>query len=521
MNTKFIIVLTAVLASLLEIIDSSIVNVAMPHMQGNLEATRAEIAWVSTAYIIANAVILPVASWLGKRIGLKVYFTTCITIFTVTSMLCGMAPNLGTLIFFRVIQGFAGGALLPTSQALIQEQFTGAQAGIGSAIYGISIMMGPAIGPTLGGWLTDQYNWRFIFYINLPIGLLAGFLSFLFIGNQTKENDSAAKDPIDVWGFALLFLAVGCFQYVLERGQEDDWFHSNLIIAFTAIAAFTIPLFFAHEWNHKKPLVNVRLFKQSAVLNGTMLIALVGFALYSVNFIIPQYADQILHMDATQTGELFIPFALATMLTMPIVGALIGRVGAKPFISYGILMVSISFWQFAHFTTASGAGDIVRALICQGSGLACLFVPINASVLRQLEGDDLAQGTGILNLFRQLGGSIGLAAIGTFLDRFSSQFKNDLARGANYGNWAAHQAMQNHSAGQGLLVNVGYATQSSSWMQSASLSLKSIQGRISQQAFQLSFNRLMAFSMAVFLLSLIPLIRMKLKKPGTGAAVAQ
>jgi DHA2 family multidrug resistance protein len=293
MRASVFIVITAVLASLLEIIDTSIVAVAVPRMQGNLGVSLDEITWVSTGYIISNAVVLPIASWLSSRIGRRPYFIGCISLFTLASIACGLAPNFGFLVAARIVQGAAGGALLPTSQTLIQEQFPGEKSGIGSAIYGMSVMVGPALGPTLGGYLTDNYSWRSIFYINVPLGILAAVLAYLFIeapaseaaavrSERPSENEKEKikkKNSVDWIGFGLLVAGVGCLQFVLERGQQDDWFSSNLILSAATIAGIGLPLFFLYEYRKDKPIVDVRLFKDSAIRSGTM-----GASFFLVDF---------------------------------------------------------------------------------------------------------------------------------------------------------------------------------------------------------------------------------------------
>ncbi len=520
-TSSVFIVLTAVLASLLEIIDTSIVSVAQPRMQGNLGVTLDEISWVSTGYIISNAVVLPIASWLGLRIGRRTYFMGCILLFTFTSLLCGLAPSFGFLVAGRIIQGAAGGALLPTSQTLIQEQFPGENAGTGSAIYGMSVMIGPALGPTLGGYLTDNYSWRSIFYINLPVGLIAAIMAYVFIPPEKKDAPKD-KSKIDWVGFLLLLVGVGCLQFVLERGQQDDWFTSNLILIASFAAAISIPLFYVYELRRDKPIVDVKLFAESSVRSGTMLMATAGMLLYSLIFIVPIYADRQLGMDATHTGLLYIPGSLATILVMPIVGKAMGKLGAKPFILLGIALLGTCLWFFSQFTDSVGYRDLFWPLLFRGIGMGCLFVPINAAVLSQFKGPKLGQAAGLLNLFRQIGGSVGIAAMATFLDRFGAQLRNDLRGTVGYGNPAAMDALaqSQKSLGSRLAMWKGMSPGSLGLEKSASLGLHALQGRFERQVFQLSFNRLMILVLAVSMLSVVPLYFMKLKKKVSGPAAA-
>jgi DHA2 family multidrug resistance protein len=518
-NTSWLIVVTAVLASLLEIIDSSIVNVAIPHMQGNLGVTIEEVTWVSTGYIISNAVVLPIAAWLGMRIGRKKYFTGCILLFTLSSLLCGIAPSFAFLVAARVLQGMAGGALLPTSQSIIQEQFPGEKSGTGSAIYGMSVMVGPAIGPTLGGYLTDHFNWRAIFFINLPVGIVATILSYMFIEDEAGGDEAAAKKrKMDVIGFSLLIVGIGALQFMLERGQQDDWFSSPLILIAGVLTACAIPIFYAWERNNKDPIVNVKLFDDSPVRNGSMLMALTGMVLYAVIFLIPIYTDNALGMDATHTGLLYVPGTLVTIATMPFVGKFLPIIGPKPFIVFGITMVAMSLYLLSQFTTQAGSGDILFAFYFRGVGLGCIFVPINAMVLSQYSGESLGQVSGLLNLSRQIGGSIGIAGISTFLDRYSAQYRNDLRAHVTTVSPETIQKLHQSTA--------GIATKLQTWVGSnlgvvgfntrTAGAIKGIMGQMEKQVFQLSFNRLMIIIMSAYLVSFIPLYSLKLKKKVAG-----
>ncbi|RYZ70590.1 MAG: DHA2 family efflux MFS transporter permease subunit, partial [Proteobacteria bacterium] len=298
-----LIVFVALLASLLEIIDASIVNVAIPSMMGNLGATLEDISMVVTGYAIANAIVLPVSAWLGGRFGRRQYYLGCIALFTITSVACGLAPNLPTLIVFRIFQGLAGGALLPTSQALIYEQFPKEKAGMAGALFGMSVMVGPTLGPVVGGYLTDEFGWRSIFNINLPLGILALFLGYVAIKNVVQPKPEVIKQegvvqdvvaegppgkaPIDGWGLLLVAVGIGSLQYVLERGEADDWFSSNAVLICSMLAAVCLPLFVWWELRIKHPIMNLRLFKDPIVANGVLLMTMVGFFLYAVVFILP------------------------------------------------------------------------------------------------------------------------------------------------------------------------------------------------------------------------------------------
>ena len=517
-TSKFII-FTAVLASLLEIVDTSIVNVAIPTMMGNLGATLEDISWVVTGYIIANAIVLPLSGWLGTRIGRRKYYIGCIGIFTATSVACGLAPNLETLVVFRILQGLAGGALLPTSQTLIQEQFPRERSGTASAIYGMSVMIGPTLGPTLGGYLTDNHGWRSIFNINLPLGLLAMTMASLYVFTPKPLLAPGAdplasppkSPPIDAIGLALLTTGIGCLQFVLERGEADDWFSSNSIRLCSLLAMLAIPGFIWWELKVPNPIVNVRLFKDAVVRNGTLLMGALGLMLYGLIFVLPVFVGRVLHYDATETGMLFIPGALLTAFCMPFVGKALRHFDARWLILCGILIVETALITMTGFSAQTGGRQVFWALLIRGLAMAFLFVPINSVVLGQFRGPNLGQVAGLLNLFRQLGGSIGIALIATLLQRNNAQNYIDLASHVsllNPGTAAALRASQGGMSGK-FGSELGLAPLSD-------VALKSMQFRINNQVFIMSFTQMMWVLAICFGMALIPLAFLRVKTKSSG-----
>lgn len=507
MNTKSkLIVLVAVMASLLEIIDSSIVNVALPTMMGNLGATLEDISMVVTGYAIANAIVLPVSAWAGERIGRRKYFLGCIGLFTITSVACGFAPNLYTLIFFRILQGLAGGALLPTSQTLIYEQFPKEKAGAAGAIFGMSVMIGPTLGPTLGGWLTDNFGWRSIFNVNLPMGIIAILIGLAAIENPAyatggKENRKA----FDTWGLVLLVLGIGSLQYMLERGESNDWFDSKVITMCGILTVVCLPLFAWWETRVKDPIMNVRLFKNGIVLNGAILQLLLGFFLYGLVFVLPVFVAQTFHYDATQTGMLFIPGSIITAMIMPFVGKAMGKgVNPKLLISIGITGVLGCLYAMTLLTPQSSKSEVLQALYIRGFAMAFLFVPINSSILSQFTGITMGQVSGMLNLFRQIGGSIGIAFIGTMMTKTGKQHYADLAPHVSlldHNTWSTYlQSM----GGDKLATSVGMASK-------ADIAIRSIYNRVQAQVFMLSFREIMFILGFVFMFAFVPLFFLKFK----------
>jgi DHA2 family multidrug resistance protein len=517
-SQAIIIIITAAIASLLEILDSSIVNVAIPTMMGNIGATLDEISWVTTGYMIANSIVLPIAAWLGTRLGRRNYFTAAILVFTAASFACGISPNLTCLIFFRIIQGLAGGALLPTSQTLIQEQFPREKAGMAMAIFGMSVMVGPALGPTLGGYLTDNFGWRSIFNVNVPIGIFAAVLSWLNVYDMKGSEgaaEQARKNGVDWYGLLFLCIGVGCFQFILERGEADQWFESIPIRTCAFFAVTGITSFIAWELKIKNPIMNLRLFKSNIVRSGTSLMLMLGIMLYALTFVIPIYVSTVIpSMSATQTGMLFMPGSIATAIFMLPVGNLLRFVNAKILVLIGIALAEAAVYTMTQFTVDSGAHAILIPLILRGVAMAFLFVPINQMVLGAFSGQELGQVAGMQNFFRQVGGSIGISSLDTLITRFSAQHYNDLMSKVNALNPAAYQ-----SYAQGAAMAGGKLSSSIGLWSPVTLAVRSLHSRVLLQVFIMSFEQLCWVIMAIVACGLIPLYLIDYKPKKNAAPI--
>ena len=506
-----LIILTAAIASLLEIIDSSIVNVAIPTMMGNIGATLDEISWVTTGYMIANSIVLPIAAWLGTRLGRKKYFTGAILLFTAASFACGLSTSLVSLVFFRILQGMAGGALLPTSQTLLQESFPPEKRGLAMAIFGLSVMVGPALGPTLGGYLTDNFGWRSIFNVNVPLGLFAAMLSWANVENVNYDKNGE-KLGVDWWGLLFLCVGVGCFQYLLERGETEGWWDSLTIRTCAVFAVAGICSFIYWELKIPNPIMNLRLFKTNVLRSGTMLMLALGVMLYALTFAIPVFAARVMpNMTATQTGMLFMPGSLVTALFMLPVGMLTTKVNLKWLNLIGIALGELSVFTMTQFTTETGPNEILIPLIVRGMAMAFLFIPINQMVLGEFNGAELGQVAGMQNFFRQMGGSIGIASLDTLLTRFGAQNYNDLLPQVSALNPVAYQTyMQSMTSSGGRLTSeVGL------WSETT-LAVKSLAGRVGQQVFVMSFEQLCWVIAVIVALALIPLYLVKPTKKSAG-----
>ncbi len=420
---KYLIALAVVLASLMQVIDTSIVNVAIPHMMGELGASIDEIAWVSTGYILASVIVIPMTGWLAAFFGRKRYFTTSIIIFTVASFFCGASGSLGTLIFWRIVQGIGGGALLATSQAVLYEAFPRDEIGTAMALFGVGVMIGPTIGPTLGGWITDNYSWPWIFFINVPIGIAAASMVVAYVHDTAYQ---VKAKTVDYLGIVLLAVSVSSLQYLLEHGQRENWFESSLILALAVVGVLAGGALVWRELTVDEPVVDFRILRHRDVTIGIVIGVVFGVGLFGSVFVLPIFLQGMLHMSAWQTGWVIFPGAVATAISMAIVGRITNYVDARLLLTVGTSLFFYSMWGLAHMTATAGAHDFFLPLIWRGLGLGMMFVPLTNITLADLSLRELAQGTALSNFLRQLGGSFGIATMASLLTRFSSQAKNVL-----------------------------------------------------------------------------------------------
>ena len=410
---KWVIAITVALAAILEIIDVSIVNVALPDMQGNLGATLSEVGWVSTGYACANVVIIPLSAWLGERYGRKNYLMFSLAGFTLASMMCGLSTSLSMLIVARVLQGLAGGGLLAKAQSILFQTFSAAEHAAAQAMFGIGVIAGPALGPVLGGYLTDNYGWRWIFFINLPMGALAIFMAWLFLPRD--RGDELTQSTVDWIGIGLLAVGLGCFQTMLEEGQQDDWFSSRFICTMAAGAAIGTILFIWRELAVEHPAVDLRVLRHRALAAGSLYSLVLGMGLYGIMFAVPIFVQNYLNFDATQSGLLLMPGALASAVTMIFLGKIAGRIDSRLLIAIGALITVATGLLLANINPNTGTDSLFFPLILRGIGSVFMFLPLSLATLGGLPKEDMAGGSGFYNLTRQMGSSIGIALITTFL----------------------------------------------------------------------------------------------------------
>ncbi|QEC69608.1 DHA2 family efflux MFS transporter permease subunit [Panacibacter ginsenosidivorans] len=417
-SRRVIITITAVFCAVLEIIDTTIVNVALNNMKGSLGATLSEVSWVITAYSIANVIIVPMTSWLSQQFGRRNYFAASVIIFTVASFMCGNSTSISELIIFRFIQGLGGGALLVTSQTIITESYPPEKRAMAQAIYVLGVIIGPTLGPPLGGYIVDHFSWPYIFYINIPVGIVAALLALQYV-RSPKYAEKRPASEVDWLGIFLLTAAVGALQYILEKGQEDDWFSSNLIIVLTVVAGLGLYCFIWREMTYQYPIVELRVLKDGNLRMGVILSFVQGFGLFGSTFIIPLYTQTILGWDATQSGMLMIPSTLMVAFMMPIIGQMIQRgVPHKYLIAVGMIIFFVySLLTYKIITPQTGAENFFWVLMIRGVGLGLLSVPISTMALSTLKGVEIGQGAAFSGMMRQLGGSFGVALITTYLSR--------------------------------------------------------------------------------------------------------
>lgn len=493
-KNRYLIAIAVTLAAVLELVDTSIVNVAIPHMMGTLGATLDEIAWVSTSYIIANVIVIPMSSWLSAFFGRQRYLTGSILIFVVASFFCGAATTLWGLVFWRVLQGLGGGALLSTAQTTLFESFPPHERGIGQAIFGVGVMVGPTLGPTLGGFIVDAYAWPWIFYINVPLGLLAAVLVWTYVKDAAHQVRATS---VDVLGIVLLALAVGSLQWMLERGERFDWFESRFVVTLAAVCVVSAVLLVWRELTIDEPVIDFRVLESRQLAPGVLFAAFLGVALYGSVFVLPVFLQTLHGYSAQQTGMVILPGAIASAITMAIMGRAANRVDARPLIVAGALLFLWAMWRLSLLSLDAGQDDFFWPLIGRGVGLGLLFVPLTNASVAGLPMHKLGQGTGMFNLMRQLGGSLGIAIMATMLARLTKVEKAVLTEHA--GAYAPVTVERLAAVTRGLMsrgIDAVTAKQQA---------LMLLDGQISAQASVMAFSRIYLIA-GVLLVCALPLL---------------
>jgi DHA2 family multidrug resistance protein len=430
-RNPWVIAFTVTLATFMEVLDTSIANVALPHIAGGLSSSVEESTWVLTAYLVANGIVLPLAAWLMTFMGRKRFYMTCVALFTISSFLCGVAPTLGTLILFRIIQGAGGGGLQPSEQAILADAFPPEKFGMAFAMYGMAVVLAPTIGPTLGGYITDHFNWRWIFFINLPIGIISLLFSYRVVEDpeylREQRKKARAQFNVDYLGLGLVVVGLGCLQVILDKGEEEDWLSSHFIASLAAISAVALVTFVFWEWRHKHPILNVRLFRQPTFAIAALMMFVMGVGLYGATVLLPLYVQQLMGYNAELAGMVLSPGGIATMLMMPVAGMLVSRFQARWLVAVGFAISAFAFLQMTNINPGIDFETAMSYRIIQSIGLAFLFIPITTIAYFGMPQGNNNQISSIVNLGRNLGGSVGIAMVTTLVARRSQVHQDRIA----------------------------------------------------------------------------------------------
>jgi DHA2 family multidrug resistance protein len=512
-GTRWLILLGLITAAIMEVLDTTIVNVALPQMAGNLGATQQEISWVSTGYILSNVVVLPMTAFFTERFGRRRYLTGSIILFAVASFLCGTSHSLVELVIWRIVQGAGGAALLSTAQATIRQIFPREQQGLVQAVFLLGIIVAPTLGPTLGGWITDNYTWNWCFFINVPIAIAATFLVTTFLHDPPGQKRRSGR--VDWLGISLLTIGLGALQYVLEEGNADDWFNDSLILRLAILAGLCLVgmVWWELSSRNRHPVVNFRVLKNGELAASIFLFVALGFGLYGGVFIFPLFTQTILHFTPTETGLALAPGGIATAVTALICGRLLN--GRKPLvdprilIAIGVAIFLVAMWDLGHLTTNAGEPDVRLALIIRGAGLGFLFTPINNVAYASLKPSEAQQAAGLINLARQLGGSFGIAILATYLTVHNQYHRVDLLTNVYPGQRLMDERLQ---ALTGNLIAHGYGPTAA---HQGALAL--LDQEVSRQAAMLSYNDAWMLLLISFLVVSPAILMLRSHKGGGGA----
>lgn len=495
--SKWIVAITVMLPTLIEIIDISVANVALDHIRGSLSSGIDESAWVLTSYLVSNAIIIPMTGWLARTFGRKRYLTFSVLLFTFASLLCGSSTSLGMLVFFRVLQGIGGGALQPLSQAILLETFPPKEHGMAMAIFGIGIMFGPIAGPLMGGYITDALSWRWIFYVNIPIGLFAVFMVSMFIQDPPyMKRQGGIK--VDIWGIALLTVWVGALQIVADKGQREDWFHSDFILVLSAVAALALILFVIVElFVAEHPVVDLRAFRNISFTTGNVVMFVAFFNLLGSIVLLPLYAQLLLGYTATLAGLVLSPGGVATLVTMPLVGRFIGRHDPKYPLFLGVAVCALSTWMMSNFSLTADFNALLWPRIYLGFGMGLLFIPLTTLTLSSIPKPQMGNATSIYNLLRNLGGSIGVAFSATMFTRRAQVHQSRMVEHLTAMDEGLRAAV---AKGQALLPSHGVHESAA-----GNTALAKIYGELVRQATMMGFNDAF-YILSVMMACVLPLL---------------
>jgi DHA2 family multidrug resistance protein len=508
----WVVTFSVMLATFMEVLDTTVVNVSIPHIAGNLASTNEEGTWVVTSYLVSNAVVLPISGWLANYMGRKRLLLTCVAGFTLTSLCCGLAATLPQLIIFRVLQGLTGGGLQPLAQAILLETFPKERHGHAMAAFGIGILLAPILGPTLGGWITDNYSWRWIFYLNLPVGVLSLFLMNRFVFDPHYIKRGAGK--VDLWGIGFLALGIGSLQVLLDTGERKDWFSSQYIRTFAVLCAVGLVALIIRELTTDHPVVDLRVLKNRSFGAGVFLISMLGFILYSSLVLLPLYLQTLMGYPAYNSGLALSPRGIGALLFTPLAGHLTTKTDPRRLLVVGLVLGSITMFDLSGLNLYAGFWDIFWAQVIQGVALSFLFIPLMALAMARIPPQKMGNATSIFNLMRNIGGSIGIAIMTTFLARRTQLHQDHLVANVRAGDVQTLRYLQG--------LRAHFIALGADGVTASRKALGAIYGLVQQHAAMLAFVEAFWVMGVVFLL-MLPLVALlqysKRPQPRTAAEI--
>jgi DHA2 family multidrug resistance protein len=511
---RWIVSISVVFATFMEVLDTTVVNVSLPHIGGTMSATVEEATWVLTSYLVANAIILPMTGWLARHFGRKRLLLFAVTGFTVSSFLCGLAPNLESLIIFRIFQGLSGGTMQPMSQAIMLEAFPPEDRGKAMAFWGLCIVVAPIFGPVIGGWLTDSFSWRWVFYINIPVGIVSFVMARLFVFDPAYLRRESSH--VDYWGIGMLAVGMGSLQILLDKGELEDWFSSDTIVMLAVIAAIGLVAFVARELMAAHPVVNLRILKNRTFATGVFMISVLGFVLYGSLVLLPILLQTLLGYPALEAGIAMAPRGIGSLIATPIIGALLGYIGARRALSFGVITGSITLFWLGALNLNAGYWDVFWPQIIQGLALGCMFVPLTTIAMDPIPREQTGNATSLFNMMRNIGGSCGIAFSATLLARDRQIYTNILVQHVNP-----------YSIQSRIVLNQLKSAVAAGGADAATASQRSygmIFGMVQRQAAMMAFVDVFRIMAAIFLI-IVPFIwiakQPRLRKPGNNGPQAQ
>jgi DHA2 family multidrug resistance protein len=504
----WIIAIAVMFGTFMEVLDTTVVNVSLPHIAGSLSVTPEEATWALTSYLVANAIVLPITGWLANYFGRKRLLMSAVVGFTAASFMCGFAPNLAWLVIFRIVQGLTGGVLQPVSQAVMLEAFPPAQRGKAMGFWGLGIVVAPMLGPVLGGWLTENYSWRWVFYINIPVGIASILMTKMFIFDPPYIRRTATK--VDTWGIGMLAVGIAALQVMLDKGQQEDWFSSNWITSLAFVALLSLALFIIHELRTGDPVLHLRVFKERTYATGVFLMTTLGFVLYGSLVLLPLFLQTVLGYSAIEAGIAMAPRGLGSFIAMPAVGFLTAKVDPRKLLCIGLLGGAFTLFQLGSINLQAGYWNIFWPQFFQGLSMGLIFVPLTTITMSLIAREEMGNATSLFNLMRNLGGSVGIATIATVLSRTTQMQYNILGTHVSAYDMQARMMLEQ--------IRGGFMSRGMDFTTASRAAYAALSGMVSQQAVMVAFVQLFRILALIFAV-VVPLVFI-MRKPKSGQPAA-